>query len=350
MAALRRNDNLVRSQIVPLALRLLAPKDPGVLPVFQRFGVEEDAPYVELPIERVHALLDELALATEDPLLGHHLSHWRPEGSHGIVEYFWRSAVSVEQAAQEVARASGLFNDTAEWIWKRRPRSGVLAQRVPANLVGMGRHANEFVVTTILGEIEKLTGKPARPIRVMYEHTRGAAGVDYEALHGAARVEFGNGMTGVELDEETLARRIITSSPALLDTLRQEAMKGIGAVAATAPPGSMEKTPMLSRISELVRLGLHDGVPTLATIAVTMSTSARSLQRRLEEQGTSLRELIERVRMAEAERRLLAEEVEVATLARELGFVDPSAFGRAFKRCSGVSPTDFRAKRRKPRR
>jgi len=169
-------------------------------------------------------------------------------------------------------------------------------------------------------------------------------------MHGAGRVEFGNGLTGVELDEETIGRRIITSAPALLDTLRRQAMKVIGAVAATVPSGSTEKTSMLSRISELVRLGLHDGVPTLATLAGTMSTSARSLQRRLEEEGTSLRELIERVRMAEAERRLLAEEVEVSKLARELGFVDPSAFGRAFKRWAGVSPTDFRAKRAPPQR
>ena len=82
--------------------------------------------------------------------------------------------------------------------------------------------------------------------------------------------------------------------------------------------------------------------PKLDELARTLGLSARSLRRRLHDAGTSYQKLLEGTRAGLA-RSLLNETREpIAAIAYELGFENPSHFGRAFKRWTGQSPSAFR--------
>jgi len=83
----------------------------------------------------------------------------------------------------------------------------------------------------------------------------------------------------------------------------------------------------------------------LERIAGELGLSERTLRRRLSELGTSYQMLIEQLRRGRAVELLLHSGLPVEQIAAELGYEDPSNFGRAFRRWTGRSPREYRAGR-----
>ena len=73
-----------------------------------------------------------------------------------------------------------------------------------------------------------------------------------------------------------------------------------------------------------------------------VAVSPRSLQRRLSEAGTSFARTVDAVREERAKTFLRSGDVSLAEASWLLGFSEQSAFTRAFKRWTGVSPTEWR--------
>jgi len=90
---------------------------------------------------------------------------------------------------------------------------------------------------------------------------------------------------------------------------------------------------------------LPKGAPTIARTASLLGVSVRTLQRRLNKNGTSYTMLVDEVRRDTACRLLRAPHARVADVAVALGYADPSSFSRAFLRWTTISPRDFRRRR-----
>jgi AraC-like DNA-binding protein len=83
-------------------------------------------------------------------------------------------------------------------------------------------------------------------------------------------------------------------------------------------------------------------------VAGALQLSARTLRRRLSEDGTSFRELSERIRAQTAQHLLREQGMTVAAAAERLGFSDVRTFRRAFKRWQGQLPGKIRQKTQYP--
>jgi AraC family transcriptional regulator, regulatory protein of adaptative response / methylphosphotriester-DNA alkyltransferase methyltransferase len=84
----------------------------------------------------------------------------------------------------------------------------------------------------------------------------------------------------------------------------------------------------------------------LATVAHSIATSRRQLQRVFAEEGTSFRRELQRVRMAYAARLLSQETLPVAAVARAVGYRQAAQFSKAFRRHHGHPPSAARPGRR----
>jgi AraC-like DNA-binding protein len=93
---------------------------------------------------------------------------------------------------------------------------------------------------------------------------------------------------------------------------------------------------------------LCDGELTLAALARIQKQSARTLQRRLADEGTSVTTLVESVRRERAFA-YLAANLPIGEVSYLLGFSEPRAFHRAFRRWTGETPQAWRASRTSPR-
>lgn len=98
----------------------------------------------------------------------------------------------------------------------------------------------------------------------------------------------------------------------------------------------------LDRVRCVLRQLLQQGEPTAAQTAQLLHMSPRTLQRRLHQQGTSVKLLVEEVRRELALQQVQGSSMPLAEIAFVLGFSDVSAFHRAFKRWTGQTPTELR--------
>lgn len=100
----------------------------------------------------------------------------------------------------------------------------------------------------------------------------------------------------------------------------------------------------MERLRHLIAEALQNGVPELPALARSLGMSERSLRRRLDELGTSFRDVLDAVRKELALNHVKDRRLSLSEVAFLLGFSEPSTFHRAFKRWTGDTPAAFRAR------
>lgn len=219
----------------------------------------------------------------------------------------------------------------------------------------------------------QLTGAPVRleihdeeaPIRVVIDatpytvylsvlHLRrealGTLGPEYVSLRElpddrpAVEAELGcsvrGGATwsGLALSREAWALPMRRRDPVLQGLLERHAAD----ILARLPTG----TDVVAELRRVLAKRTARGDARVASVARDLGTSARSLQRRLATAGVSYQQLVEQARCDAAERHLAETALSIAEVSWLVGYSEPSAFHRAFKRWRGVSPRSFREQKR----
>jgi AraC-like DNA-binding protein len=85
-----------------------------------------------------------------------------------------------------------------------------------------------------------------------------------------------------------------------------------------------------------------DEAVTIDDVAKRLTVSAQHLRRLLRDEGTSFREIREEILRDEAISSLVRGGETVEELSDRLGFSEPSAFRRAFRRWTGNPPGSYR--------
>jgi AraC-like DNA-binding protein len=88
---------------------------------------------------------------------------------------------------------------------------------------------------------------------------------------------------------------------------------------------------------------LPQGEPKRDSVAQTLCLSPRTLQRRLQEEGTSFQQLLDDTRRELVVQYLTQPNLTLLEIAYLLGFADPSNFFRAFRRWFACTPGEYRA-------
>lgn len=194
----------------------------------------------------------------------------------------------------------------------------------------MSNEASMSAVDTISREVS--TGK-FTPLAVYFKHAPRGDRAIYEA-HFGCPVHFESGRDALlvsaesadtpnRLGDETIASFFDAHLEQQLASLLQE--------------GHLEL-----RVRRAVANVLSEGVPTVSAIASGLAMSARTLQRRLSEQGHSFQGVVDASRKELALRLLYETDYSLAEVAFLTGFAEQSAFTRAFKRWSGQTPRSYR--------
>ncbi len=84
--------------------------------------------------------------------------------------------------------------------------------------------------------------------------------------------------------------------------------------------------------------------PNLESVSQELNMSSRSLKRKLKAVDSSFQKILDNVRKVEAIEYLCHSEQTIDEISLRLGFSDPSNFGRAFKKWTGVSPRAYRSR------
>ena len=87
---------------------------------------------------------------------------------------------------------------------------------------------------------------------------------------------------------------------------------------------------------------LPKGHPTIEEVARLLDISPRTLQRRLNGEGISYSDLVDRCRCNAASEALECTQRSIEDISTTLGYADASSFARAFRRWTGVAPSIYR--------
>jgi AraC-like DNA-binding protein len=119
----------------------------------------------------------------------------------------------------------------------------------------------------------------------------------------------------------------------LLRTLEEHAL---------ALMASLDDSSLALRVKNALRQLLKEGLPRKEQVAEQFAMSVRTLQRQLQQAGTSYQQILDDLRQELAEHYLLHSDLPIQDIAQYLGFTEPRSFHRTFKSRTGVPPGEYR--------
>jgi len=197
----------------------------------------------------------------------------------------------------------------------------------------MPDHLSDFIAAVWVLRSGVLAGDKPPLLRVELTRHLPADMAEHRRIFGAP-IAFGAERNSLFFESTYLEKRLSHADPSLSPVLRRHADDLLSAL-----PASSSLATALHR--HLLRT-LDSGLPNIAVAAAALGVSTRSLQRRLEEEGTSFKGVLDDVRRTLAESYLKSGARTVSEVAFLVGFSEVSAFSRAFRRWTGKSAVSYR--------
>ena len=243
-------------------------------------------------------------------------------------EMLQRSLTVHEYLSNGIEFFNAMNNSQRLWLTAEGP--ALRFNVATAGEQGIGSHQADLEVAGItISKIREAAGQDWSPSEVNFAFRTRDTLPDIDLFAGS-RVSRGTGTTSF-----TIPRTL----------LRGHFPVGNGE-ARPLDSTSLDWQPLPQDLYGLVRLQIEnllaDRGCQLDIVAETLSTSGRSLQRRLAEQGLSFAQALAETRIHLAARELTDTDKPVAEIGYDLGYADASNFARAFRRQIGMSPQSFR--------
>ena len=249
-------------------------------------------------------------------------------------------ADDLAHAAALSARFSRLTDTGVSLAWlERGDRVGCAISHRP-EVVAL-RFPIEVMLGTAYRTMCHAAGEPVSLREVTFAHAAGYPVAAYESLFGCA-VRFGAAESALWLDRDAVHRPLTGRDPLARRYLEAHAEQMLAALPAPQPP-------VVAQIREAILIELATSGAELARVAKRVAMSTRTVQRRLEEHGTSYQDVVDDVRSAMARTLLRDRARSIIDVAFELGYADLKSFYRAFRRWTDTTPAEWRLQPPTPR-
>jgi AraC-like DNA-binding protein len=299
-------------------------------------------PYEQIPLSCFVSFLEDAADALGDPLLGAKLGARSRVEDLGPIGLMFLASPNLQIALGQLRNFfPTLQGATRVQLDARRPMPEYTYQ-ILGPLIWPRRQDAELTLAGICSAIRALLGEQWSPLEVHFEHERLAQHTPEidAALFKIfrARISFGQTANRLMLDPDDLLKPVTSPGDAMAPHLERHLNDLMRTDATTFDSCASQVACLISK-----RLG-HAGLE-VQSIAEAVGLSPRTLQRRLAEEGTSLRDLVRRHRSHIVDRLLKDRKTKMTVIAHDVGYSDATTFSRAFKNWSGETPRDHRVAR-----
>ena len=301
---------------------------------------EFEDPDARVPLQLAVDLLDQAIARTGTRNIGLLAAQQVTSEHIGITEYLARSKATLGEALTTSARFVRLLGDGAHQSIELRDDLAFARLWFDSNLV-MHEAAYEFAVAARLGSARRITGMPElAPLEVHFMHPQ-----PYDlSLHMQlfnCTLRFNMPITQVVLSAQTLNLPLAGAEPALSRLLERQAT----AMLATLP----RTDDLVTRVRDMLTAEADLCETSATRVARRLGMSVRTLARRLGEESTSYRMLLDETRKLVALRDLAQTLRPINDIAHQLGFASSQSFHRAFRRWTGDTAASYRDRSRQER-
>ncbi|MEM9728936.1 MAG: AraC family transcriptional regulator [Myxococcota bacterium] len=255
---------------------------------------------------------------SDDPFLGLHaaeVASWPPKN---LVAALALSGETLGAGLRKLERFAGLI---ADGQWHRIEDAGDEVHSLLPGLCARLPNHSEFLVTLIQRALDLCAAEPLTAEEVWFQHSSRGGEAEYGRIFRCP-VRFGQKSCGMVFSKRTWNTPMSSWDPVWAQQIETCA---VDAAALLAPPG----------IVDSVRSVAHRLLPTakcdVETAARELGMSDRTLQRRLKEEGTTFREVVDESRLAIVERNE-ARGMPTELALQRAGFPDRRAYRRTLRR------------------
>jgi AraC-like DNA-binding protein len=252
---------------------------------------------------------------------------------YGVLGLSWRTCSRVGEIFERSERYFKLLSNTFDWqIRKEENISHVILKR-EAHRRGMELSTEASLSATVV-VLQAMSEKNISPMQVCFKH-KAPNSIESHKRAFKCQILFNQPQYSISYKTEDLNLRTAKADDSINSYLLQqvdEKTKGIKI------PGSK----FVRDVESLIKDALPTGIPSIHHIADLTAMSNRTLTRRLSEAGVSYRDLIKKTQETIAKDMLHNTEQSIGEIAFLTGFSEQSAFNRAFKKWTDLTPSEFR--------
>jgi|GEM_PF-808620 len=280
----------------------------------------------------------ELAIAhahTHDPAIGLHWTHRQRHDAFSLLSHVIAHAPTLRHALEALSELHPLFSQTMSFQIKEDFNKVTL---LSDGARGASLIVQRFIAETMIAGLNRIVlsfDSRAHMQVVSFEH----AAPDYleEYVHVfQGTVHFEQPFTGLVFD------RSLLKTPSRHQDA--EVFSALISVARTRIVQRSLREPLWQRVHDFIEQHATSDPDHLAmpVVARVFDMSPRTLRRRLKAEGKPYPKLLSDARCAAAKELLADDQRTLKEAAAMLGFARPEGFHRAFKRWTGITPTDYR--------
>jgi AraC-like DNA-binding protein len=277
-------------------------------------------------------MLEEAARVTGDHCFGLHFGERFNPKNIGPLTYVVLNSPTVGAADQHVARYLKLYNQAAK-VSSTVEGERAYLQYVLADLGESPRQQNEYSMAIRLNTIRMMVGSQWAPLEVQFAHQAPAQISEHERIF-CAPVLFGYSTNNFVVERELLERQVPAADRRLYRIMKRYLERILEEIP--------QENDVLSSVRRAIAESMKDGEPSLSSIAKKLAMSPRTLQRHLKGHGTEFKNLVADTRRRFALSYLRDRKNTLSEVAFLLGYSEVSAFNRAFKRWTGLTPLAYR--------
>ena len=288
-------------------------------------------PDARLPATKVGELWRLAYELAGDPNLALHAAEALPHGAYRVVDFMAASAATVGVAFRKVSEYFPLINTAVTLPIDVGDSEVTFGAEPMPGAPPVSRPYAEYLFAACYLRVRAAVGEFA-PLRVEFSHPEPADTTEHERIFRSP-VRFGRVRSRLVLSRGVWDQPNSRPDLELCAVLEAHARRLLA---------ELPSDGLLGEVRRLITAELSGGTPTLEHVAKLASMSARTLQRRLQEEGTSFADELDRLRRGMGQAYLADAHLSILEVSYLLGFSEQSAFNRAFKRWTGTTPMQFR--------
>jgi AraC-like DNA-binding protein len=307
--------------------------------VFASAGFDPDLlgrPGMRVPVSVIRRLWLRAVEVTGTSCIGlDAVRHLHPTAAHAL-GYACLASSTLREAMRRFARYYRVVNEATRPQFEETSTEFCLWLGFPGGVPLLPAANLYTLLASALTLARRCAGEPFSPLRVEFMD----AAPDCAARLGAffeAPLEFDAPRYAMHFERDTMLRVLPTGNPDLVLSAEQMLRDYLA---------RMDRADVVAQARKLIAERLTSGEPLAGDVARALAASPRTLQRRLNESGTSFAKLLDQTRRELAVEYLRDPENTVEETAFLVGFAETASFNRAFRRWTGDSPTAFRAANR----
>lgn len=326
----------IQAKAIEKIIRAAATSGVAAESLYDATGLNPDLladPDRRIPFSTVALLYEEAALLTGDDAFGLHVGENVDPKAFDVLGYSVINSPTFGAGLDRMVRYNSLWTHGSGFTLEISELNTRIIYAYQGESVGQYRQDAEMTFAAIVTLGRTVTATDWSPLSVAFQHEQPPVTTEHSRIFRCA-VTFGAPANEFIFDSSTLALPLVKADPGLCAVLDRHAKELL-----TKYP---REDTLVERTRKLIRDELSGGDASLDRLAAKLGMSGRTLQRKLREHGTSHQELLDEMRSDLAMRYLREPKMAICEVAYLLGFSESSALHRAFKRWTGMTPSEFR--------